>query len=528
MPKGIVYLVGAGPGDPGLLTMRGHECLGKASVVIYDRLVNPALLSHAKGAELIDVGKQSGHHPVPQEQINALLIEKARLGLTVVRLKGGDPFVFGRGGEEALALAEAAIPFEVVPGVTSAIAAPAYAGIPVTQRGLSTSVAIITGQRSEIAEESRRTNLETYPINADTLIFLMGVENLPRIVASLLNQGRPADTPVAVIEQGSTPHQQVVSGSLADIVERAACIRAPAVTIVGEVVRLREKLCWFDQPQTRPLFGLRVLNTRPQISLYPASGGDDFSANLSALGADVLNLPAIQVLPSVDPTGLERAINALRDCSASEFPPWDWILFTSANAVAAFCERFYVLGCDARLLAGVRLGAVGKATAQALAAYRMQADFVPSRFSGLDWVADAGDLQGQRLLLPRSEIAQPDLVEALQRRGAHVDVITAYTIQTPALDPDQPFPPALQALLDGEVDVVVFFSPSAVRGLLEILDQAGAKRPQGCFTPTITVACVGETTAEAAREQGLRVDLVAREHTLEGMLEALVIWRALS
>ncbi len=300
---GIVYLVGAGPGDPDLITMRGIECLKHAEVVVYDRLANPSLLAHAKGAELIDVGKQPDRHPVPQSKINTLLVEKARAGKVVVRLKGGDPYVFGRGGEEAHALVEAGLPFEVVPGVTSAIAAPTYAGIPVTHRNLACSVAIITGHRADAVHESVY-DWANLACGSDTLVFLMGVGNLPLIVEQLIANGRSPETPVALVEQGTRTVQKTAAGTLADIVERAADIRSPAAIIVGEVVRLRETLRWFDRPDRRPLLGLRVLNTRP---LDQAA---DFSRRLTRLGAESVELPTIQVVPAVDDGPLDRAIVA--------------------------------------------------------------------------------------------------------------------------------------------------------------------------------------------------------------------------
>jgi uroporphyrinogen III methyltransferase/synthase len=512
---GIVYLVGAGPGDPGLITVRGIECLGKAQVVVFDRLVSPLLRRHARQALWIDVGKQPDHHPIPQAEINALLIEHARAGKTVVRLKGGDPFVFGRGGEEALALVEAGIPFEVVPGVSSAIAVPAYAGIPVTQRGMTASVAFITGHRSQDIDDIAAA-LDCAALSAGTRVFLMGVTNLPAIVQRMLESGCSPDTPAAVIQEGTTSRQKVVEGTLANIVERSAGIQPPAITIVGEVVRLREHLRWFDLPRIRPLLGLRVLNTRPQESL----GRDDLDERLSNLGAEVLNLPATRIVPPPDPAGLEWAIRALAQAVAGE-PAYDWIVFTSANAVQYFFERLLALGYDARRLSGVKLGAVGKATAAALADYHLIADFVPSRFTGLDWAAEVGDLSGQRVLLPRSEIAPPDLVQALQAKGAQVETVIAYSVA-----PAEPDSQALQALIDGQIDVIALFSPSAVRGLLSMLEAAIGKEPALDLLNRLTVACVGPTTARAAQEAGLQVGLVARQHTVEGLVESLIEWRA--
>jgi uroporphyrinogen III methyltransferase/synthase len=512
---GIVYLVGAGPGDPGLITVRGVECLQQAQVVVFDRLVSPLLRRHAPQAQWIDVGKQPDHHPIPQSEINALLVQHAQAGKVVVRLKGGDPFVFGRGGEEALALVEAGIPFEIVPGVSSAVAVPAYAGIPVTQRGMAASVAFITGHRTQDIDNIAAA-LDCAAMSAGTRVFLMGVTNLPAIVQRMIENGCSPDTPAAVIQQGTTAHQKVVEGTLANIVERSVGIDPPAITIVGEVVRLRQQLRWFDLPQARPLLGLRVLNTRPQTSL----DRDDLDERLSNLGAEVLNLPATRIVPALDPSGLDRAIQALAQSTGAS-QAFDWIVFTSANAVQFFFARLYALGYDARILPGVRLGAVGKATAQALAGYHLKADFVPSRFTGLDWASEVGDLTGQRVLLPRSEIAPPDLVRALQAKGAQVETAVAYSVA--AAEPDMQ---VLQALVEGHIDVVVLFSPSALRGLLGMLEPvAGAEQSREILNRLAT-ACVGPTTAAAAQEAGIQVRLVAREFTVEGLVESLVAWRA--
>jgi uroporphyrinogen III methyltransferase/synthase len=564
--KGVVYLVGAGPGDAGLITVRGVACLREAQVVVHDRLVSRALRRYAPAAEWIDVGKSPDHHPVPQEQINALLVERASVGQVVVRLKGGDPFVFGRGGEEAQALAAADIPFEVVPGVTSAIAVPAYAGIPVTQRGLTTSLAVITGHRSRDIEDGVAT-LDCAALGAGTRVFLMGVKELPRLVARLLESGCPPDTPAAVIEQGTTPRQKVRSGTLGDIVERAADIRPPAITVVGQVVALRQQLAWFDDPRRRPLLGMSILNTRPAESSDDfRMGGEstaisgatmpkyshseatqtrkgDFGQCLAALGAEVWEMPVTRLAAMPAGSDLHRAIARLAQASEKrnplEKPAWDWIVFTSANAVRFFFECVYAGGWDARILAGVRLGAVGPATAQALAAQRLRVDFMPQRYRGLDWAAQAPDLEGKRLLLPRSELALPDLVQALEQRGAKVEAITAYSVEHAPPDPE-----AMQALLEGKVDVVTFFSPSALHGLVAAIGKAigsresedptaigfsdSAQAPKRSDIEILNrqaVACVGTTTAEAARQLGLRVDVVAKNFTVDGLVKALVEWR---
>lgn len=505
---GMVYLVGAGPGDPGLITLRGIECLKQAEVVIYDRLASHALLAYAGCAELIDVGKQPDFHPVPQAKINALLVEKARSGKRVVRLKGGDPFVFGRGGEEASVLAEAGIPFEIVPGVTSAVAAPAYAGIPVTYRGISCSVAFATGHRADFAEDPCG-DWRRLACGPDTLVFLMGIHHLPSIVEQLLAGGRPPDTPVAVIREATTASQQTVVGTLADIVELAADIRPPAVIVVGEVVRLRQNLRWFDRPERRPLLGVRVLNTRP------VDQAAEFSRQLAALGAEPVELPAIQLSPAPDTRGLDEAIDRLAS-RATGGGGYDWVVFTSANAVTFFLERVFALGHDARVLAGARLAAVGDATAQALRSYGLRPDFVPGRATGRDMALGMPDVAGRRVLLPHSDIALPDVAQVLGERGARVQPIVTHTTQ-----PANPDPFVLSLLLRGEIQVATFFSPSALRGLAAMLGE----HPLAEVLAPLTVACIGSTTAEAARQLGVRVDLVPQKATAEDLISTLVEWR---
>lgn len=504
---GIVYLVGAGPGDPDLITVRGIECLKQAQVVVYDRLANPSLLAHARKAELIDVGKQPNRHPVPQEEINAILVQQARAGKVVVRLKGGDPCVFGRGGEEALALTEAGLDFEIVPGITSAIAGPSYAGIPVTHRNVACSVAFITGHR---ADDGPEPGCDWLNSGADTMVFLMGIKNLPRIVEQLLAYGRSPGTPVALVQQATRTTQKTVTGTLANIVDRAAGIRPPAVIIVGEVVRLREPLRWFDRTDRHPLRGLRVLNTRP---LDQAA---ELSRRLAALGAESVELPTTQVVPVADPTLLDGAIHRLAE--PVEDQGFDWILFTSINSVVFFVDRLLARGYDVRALAGVRLGAVGRATVDALRAYGLVADSssVPATTGAI--AAEIGRSgSGRRVLVPRSDSERPDSVETLRDRGCQVETVVAYSIQ-----PAEPDPIGLAALLKGEVDVASFVSPSALTGLAAMRPE----QPLSQILAPVTVLCIGPTTADAARSLGVRVDVVASEHTIDGLIETLLRWYA--
>jgi uroporphyrinogen III methyltransferase/synthase len=504
----MVYLVGAGPGDPDLITMRGIECLKQADVVVCDRLVSHLLLAYARQAELIDAGKQPHHHNISQDEINALLIERARAGQVVVRLKGGDPFIFGRGGEEAAALAEAGVPFEIVPGVSSAIAAPAFAGIPVTYRGIACSVAFATGHRADYVEDPT-CDWARLACGPDTLVFLMGVQNLPRIVEQLVMHGRPPSTPVALVQWATCADQKTVVGTLADIVQQAAGIRPPAVIVIGEVVRLRETLRWFDQPDHRPLLGLHVLNTQP-----PHRAGD-LSRRLTVLGAAPVELPTTQILPPADLAPLDFAISRLTSRDPLS-PIWDWIVFAGADCVTFFINRLFALGHDVRAMAGAKLAVLDRPTAEALLEYGLAADFVPAD-QGV--AAAIGSTPGRRILVLRPNLAVPTpaasfedpLVEALSDQGALVEAVAACDV-LPAGGEDQ-------VALDG-VDVATFADPAAVAGLAALLD---GQSLADALSP-LAVACVDLATAEAARALGLQVDIVAGEQTVEGLVEALVSW----
>ncbi len=505
---GMVFLVGAGPGDPGLITLRAVECLRQADVVVYDRLANAQFLSYAPRAEWIDAGKMPDHHTLPQEKINQTLIDHAQLGKVVVRLKGGDPFVFGRGGEEAAALFAAGIPFEIVPGVSSAIAAPAYAGIPITYRDLAFSAAFITGHRSDSTADDA-SDWRRLAHCADTLVLLMGMQNLPTIVAQLVEGGRSPETPVAIIAQGTRPGQHTVCGTLADILEKSAAIHPPAVIVVGEVVKLRPTLRWFDLPARRPLLGWRVLNPRS----LTGRGADPFSALLLAAGAEPLDLATSRLQPAPNPCELDAALYRLAD---PHIRP-DWLIFTSANAVQFTLERFSILGLDGRALAGAQLAVIGQATAEALAEWRLIPDFIAQTASGAGLAAElavATDLRQKRILIPRSVAALPELPRLLTQAGARVETVTAYTHQ-----PVEPDPQVLELFLQGQVDAAAFLSPSALHTLNDCLAQYAVSLPaalQSC-----KVVCIGETTAGVAAELGVRVDRIASEATLEGVVRAL-------
>ena len=527
---GIVHLVGAGPGDPGLITLAGLERLRAAEVVVYDRLVHPALLSEAPNAQFIDVGNGPEHLPVRQDEINQVLIEHARSGRTVVRLEGGDPFVFGCGGEEAEALFRAGIPFEFVPGISSALAVPAYAGIPVTHRALACSFAVVAGDRGADQEDEVTCDWQR-AAGADTLVFLMGVTALASIVENLVAAGKSPATPAALIERGTFGRQRTVNGTIetiARIVEQAN-INSPATLVVGDVVSLRERLRWFDLSERRPLWGLRVLNTRS------AEDGEELNRILRDLGAEPLPLPATRIGPPDDLSLLDAAIAAIAAGSAAA-PAFDWIGFTSAHAVFAFMDRLFraqlsesnqpepraktpvsARALDARALAGIKLVAVGPATGEALKHYGLLADVVPDRAAGRNLAIALGDVAGQRILLPRSDVAMRDLPDILEARGAEVTEVTTY-----ATRPAPPNPAVLQAVLRRELDAATFFSPSAVHGF----SAQAAPAELSSLLRGIPVACVGRTTAEAAAGKGVTEVLVAEEASVVGVVQALVKWRS--
>ena len=514
---GTVYLIGAGPGNPKLITVRGMELLQTCDVIVYDRLAHPSLLNYIRAdAERVYVGKQSANHSMKQADINALLIDRAKSGKSVARLKGGDPFVFGRGGEEAEECHAAGIPFEIVPGVTSAIAAPAYAGIPVTHRDAASSFAIITGhERAEERESGTRTagNAEQrrdwkHIANAgDTLIFLMGVEALPEITTRLMENGKAADTPVALVQWGTWTRQRVVTGTLQDIVQivKDAKLTPPAVCVVGEVVKLRDTLRWFDDPQTRPLFGKKILVTRAREQ---ASG---FSDALRLRGAEAIEFPVIKI---------QRLDNYdLLDAALSELSTYDWIVFTSANAVPVFAERLAALNLDARAVGKAKIATIGPATAQAVWEHlKIRADYTPT-----EAVAEAvlaqwpdADMSGKRVLLPRAAEAREILPHHLRECGATVDVIPIYETVLDAAEAES----LRQMLQNNELDALTFTSSSTVRNFAQAITSGNLAELSALIGVTL-VAAIGPVTADTLRELGITPQVVAQEHTLPGLLLAL-------
>ncbi len=496
---GTVFLVGAGPGDPGLITVKGLQCLRRAEVVIYDLLANPLLLEEAPArAERIFVGKSRGFHPIPQEQINQLLVERARSGQRVVRLKGGDPYVFGRGGEEARCLARHGIPFEVVPGITAAFAAAAYAGIPVTHRDFTTSVGLVTGHLDP-AKKMAALDWEKLANSMGTLAFYMGMANLPLIRRELLGHGRSPQTPAAVISWGTTSRQRTVAGTLEDIVERVAAARLepPAVILVGEVVSLRRELRWFDQ---RPLLGKRVLVTRA-----PAQG-QGLAGLLADRGAEGVLCPVIDILPPADPSGMEAAVAGLAN--------FDYLILTSANGVDSLWSFLTAAGRDARAVAGPVLVAVGPKTAQALEAHGLRADLVAGEFraEGVVELLRARELKGKRVLYPRGDRARPLISAALEGLGATVAAPLAYRTVLREESRER-----LRTLLSGRgIDAVTFTSASTVEDLARLLGDDSVALLKG-----VTIASIGPLTSAAVRRLGLAVTVEAAAPTMEDLVAAL-------
>ncbi|CCW34531.1 uroporphyrinogen-III C-methyltransferase; uroporphyrinogen-III synthase [Chthonomonas calidirosea] len=515
--QGVVYLIGAGPGDPGLLTLRGRELLMQADIVVYDRLVHPAVLDYARPEALrIYVGKASARHTLTQEEINALLIRHAQEGKRVARLKGGDPFVFGRGGEEAEACRAAGVPYIVVPGITSAIAAPAYAGIPVTHRDAASSFCVITGhERDDGKESGRRTtgsaegrrDWARLAHAADTLIFLMGVEALPEIVARLQEHGRDPQTPVALVQWGTWPQQRVVSGTLADIVDRIreAGLGPPAVCVVGEVVRLRERLRWFDDPQRQPLFGKRILVTRAREQ------ASSLVELLRIRGAEVLEYPTIRIERLKDTNELDKALQSLNG--------YAWIVITSVNTVPVIAERLEALQLDARAFSMTKVAAIGPATANALREkLGIRADFVPTEAVAealIDQWPDS-EMRGKRVLLPRAREAREVLPERLRAMGAIVDVIPVY--ETVAVKLAEA---VVENLMTGSIDAITFTASSTVKNLMQALSRGADDLEVRARLRSVCLAAIGPVTGQTLKEYGFEPTIVAEEHTIAGLVKAL-------
>jgi len=502
---GKVYLVGAGPGDPGLITIRGTYLLKRAEVVVYDYLANKKLLNYVPDtAEFIYAGKKGGGlHAFTQEDINQLLVDHASAGKRVVRLKGGDPFIFGRGAEEIEELVKAGIEFEVVPGVTSATAAATYAGIPITHRDYTASVAFVTGHEAPGKKESNIA-WDKLATGAGTIVIYMGIKNLPIITKKLIDNGRAADTPVAVVRWASTPIQHSVVGTLAtitDVVKKAG-IKPPALVIVGEVVKLRKSIDWFE---TRPLFGKRMVVTRTREQ------ASELVAKLEEYGAECLEYSTIHIEPVDD--------YQLLDQSLEQIKKYDWVLFTSLNAITYFFKRLYATGRDSRVLATCCVGAVGRATAEELLQYGIRADLVPEKFTG-EGLAESLIKNGvlkKNILLPRALKAMETLPEMLDDAGAAVTVAPVYKNVPPQGRKEE----LRDELVRGDIDLLTFTSSSTVTNFLTMVD-AQDKSELHKLLANVKIAAIGPITAETVRKSGLQVDIQPDKYTITDMVAAIV------
>jgi uroporphyrinogen III methyltransferase / synthase len=489
-----VYLVGAGPGDPGLITWKGRQLLGLADSILYDNLANEHLLDLApKTCERIYVGKKKSVHAFPQEEICAMMIDRARRGLTVVRLKGGDPFIFGRGGEELEALADSGIPFEVVPGVTSPLGIAAYSGIPLTHRAHNKVVTFVTGHDVQGIDWSKTGQTET-------LVIFMGIFSIREIAAEIMRHGRSGQTPAIAVRWGTRPDQETIAGTLATIADRIeeADLKPPATVIIGEVVGLHEKLGWFEK---LPLFGQKIVVTRA------ADQAADFCDRLRALGADAIELPVIALEPPSDPAPLDRAIENLAN--------YDWLIFTSVNGVRFFLDRLDHSQHDLRSLKA-RICAIGPATRQAIEALHLKVDLMPERYVAENLVQAFAkeNLAGKKILLPRAAVARDVIPVELAKLGAQIDVVEAYRNIVPPSASVR-----AKEILSGDrkPDWITFTSSSTVNNLLAI---AGRETLAG-----IRIASIGPVTSSTLCAQGLIVDAEAKQFTLDGLLDAILSYQ---
>ena len=495
-----VYLIGAGPGDPGLLTLKAKAVLETADVVVYDYLANKSFLEFCRpDAEIIYVGKKGGDHTLPQGEINRLLVEKARQGKTVARLKGGDPYVFGRGAEEAEELLDEGLTFEVIPGVTSAVAAPAYAGIPLTHRTFASSVSFITGHEDPTKDASAH-NWPALAQSASTLVFFMGVKNLPDISRRLIEGGRSPETPAALVRWGTTCRHRSVAGTLADIAQLAKeqGFTSPSLLVVGEVVSLRHRLGWFE---AKPLLGKGVVVTRSREQ------ASDLVRALTDMGACCYEFPTIEVVPLADTTPVRQAVDRL-DC-------FDWLVFSSVNGVKHFWRELEALGKDARALGTLMVAAIGPATAKALADKGIRADFVPEKFVAEAVVQGllAVQIGGKRVLIPRAAQAREVLPEELCKAGAQVEVLPVYETRPAAQDPQE----ILEAITQGEIHYLTFTSSSTV-------DNFFARIAPATLAPLrdkLAIACIGPITAATLRKHGFEPDIQPEDYTIAALAKAL-------
>jgi uroporphyrinogen III methyltransferase/synthase len=503
MKKGKVHLIGAGPGDIGLFTIKGLKRLRKADVVVYDFHLNAQILNYVNhDAEFIYAGKRGGHHAMSQDEINRALVEKAKEGKMVCRLKGGDPFVFGRGGEEAEVLVQEGIDFEVVPGVSSSIAAPAYAGIPLTHRKLASSFSVITGNE-DIAKSGSTMNWSQLAAGFDTLVFLMGVKNIVAISAKLIEHGKLPETPVAVVRWGTRPDQKTLVSTLKDIaalVEKEL-IRPPAVMIVGEVVTLRETLKWYEK---MPLFGHRILITRDYTEEYEP---------LEDLGAEIFEFPTIAIAPPESYAEMDSAIEKIES--------YNWLLFTSANGLRFFMQRLLAQGRDVRDMKGIKICAIGTKTAEAVNKFGMKVDLIPEEFNAEGLIkaftptTGTSGLKGIRILLPRAERAREVFPQKVRELGGEIDTPTAYR----AVKPEKHGKRLRRFLREGRISVATFTSAATFDNFMEIMGDDAMQ----CLK-NATIAVIGPVTAKAVKKAGLDVTIMPKEATIKAMVAAITEW----
>ncbi len=504
--KGRVYLVGAGPGDPKLISVRGMEAIQKADVIVYDRLANPRLLKHRRPeAELIFVGKLPDKHILKQEEINQLLVDLALQGKVVTRLKGGDPSVFGRVGEEAELLADNDVIFDIIPGITSSIAVPAYAGIPVTHRDFTSSFAIITGHEYPNKTYSS-LDWEHLAKAIGTMVFLMGVANLEQICRELIRCGKPPEMPVALVRWGTWADQATITGTLSDITEkvREANFKSPAVIIVGEVVKLREKLAWIEK---KPLFGRRVLVTRAR------SQASELVDLIDDMGGEAVEFPVIRLQPPSRPEAIQEL-----DLALDKLQEFDWVLLTSVNGVEYFFRRLREKGIDVRKMGNARIAAVGPKTAEALAERGIIADVLPAKYQG-EGILEAiqADLKaGQKVLLPTADLARDYLPAKLKELGLEVTEVDVYENVLTTDDGDE----IIHLLQNQSIHIITFTSSSTVTNLLEALRQLGVEDPLSLLQG-VEIACIGPKTAETASQCGLPVTYMAEEATVASLVQSI-------
>ncbi len=498
---GKVYLIGAGPGDPGLLTIKAKECIENADVVVYDYLASPFLLDYVKkDARIIYVGKKGGDHTLSQDGINQLLVDKAKLGLDIARLKGGDPFVFGRGGEEAQMLLSHGVPYEIIPGVTSAIAAPAYAGIPVTHRDHTSFVSFITGHEYPDKKETSM-QWDVYAKSNATLVFLMGVKNLTNITTKLIEHGKPSNTPVALVRWGTTAKQQTVTGTLETIVGQVkkANLKSPAIIIIGHVVSLRDELAWFDK---RPLFGKRIVITRARAQ------ASDLVSKLSKLGAHCIEIPTIKIAPPEDIKPLQESIKNINN--------YEWLVFTSVNGVKYFFDTLFDMGKDVRVLGHLKFACIGPVTKERLKDYGITSDVLPETYRA-ESVIDAFskvDIKNKKILLPRAKKARTILPEELKKMGAGVDEVMAYETLLDVGKKEK----LITLLEKSKIDAITFTSSSTVSNFISLLDSRDSDK----LLKGVVTASIGPITSDTAKSLNIEPDIEALEYTIQGLVNSLL------